>query len=175
MKDLKEWMNVRVQDLKVSGIERGIGCPRGTIDKWLKGERQISEHWLVCLRIWLMWFVSDSEIRNENVKVLEKEFKKEKVEKLKEIVVNDKMKIQSENVKEVVAMDKIIVADKETGEIKKETKIPEIKWSFHGLPDAKRVEGNIFSDGVKFAVRKYFGSIEKFAIVDDLETARLIK
>jgi hypothetical protein len=49
MENSKEWFKERSRYLKVLVIEKELGCPRGTVDKYLKGERGISERWRIAM------------------------------------------------------------------------------------------------------------------------------
>jgi len=185
MEDLRKWMNIRIGCIKVSGIEKVIGCPRGTIDKWLKGERAISEYWISRLNRWITWFVSDSNILSMDTDVrIVKDIKNEEKDVINNMKSRGVVKIgnvittvkdKKGNVARVVAMDKALLVDIDTGEVKKEIVLPELKWSFSQSVNMKIVEGNIYTDGNIFEVRKLFGSIHKYTKVDTIEIARLVK
>jgi hypothetical protein len=144
-----EWFKKNVKYFKIRKIEIELSIPIGTLDKYIRGDRRLSDdntkkllEWIDCLNVFNnKEVIKKGEISSVNVEKVKK-VKKEKNEKQTETVENNN--------------------------------IDSVRWSFFGLPDVERVEGNIFTDGNKFVVRKYFGSIEKFAIVDNMETARLL-
>jgi hypothetical protein len=186
--DNLEWFkeNERYFTLKV--IEEEIGCPKTTLQKWIKGERVLAERWRIALNDFVFRLTGMNkfteapvigevrerflnnpspaiEVRKKLVyhKDVEEISKKEKV-KILEKVIDQLTNVPEEKpvVNEPVKMGFDMMAKSK----------PIILWKFIGLDEMKRVEGNIFTDGKKFAVQKLFGSINKYAIFDTLEEAR---
>jgi hypothetical protein len=186
--DNSEWFkeNERYFTLKV--IEEEIGCPKTTLQKWIKGERVLAERWRIALNDFVFRltgmnkfteapvigevrerFLKDSnplvEVRKELVyhKDAEEISKKEKVKILERVI---------EKVTNVPKEDPLVKEPIKMGfDMMTKTK-PIVLWKFNGLDNMKRIEGNIFSDGNRFAVQKLFGTINKYAIVDSLNEAK---
>ena len=48
-------MKVHYDDLNIRSLERKIGCSRGTIERFVKGDRQFPEKWEIELERYLRW------------------------------------------------------------------------------------------------------------------------
>jgi hypothetical protein len=172
--DRLEWFKENSRYFHIRLIEEELGFSIGTIQKWIKGERNLNSSRViameefVCRLTGFMISTDDLVINSgvvnpiEVVERFEKELKKEPI-----IIKKPK---QVKEVLKTIVVDKVInKVDISTGEIK-ENKV--IRWQFNGLDKMDRVEGNIFTDGSQFAVMKYFGNIKKYVIIDSIEEAR---
>ena len=87
---IKEWIKVHYDDLNIRSLERKIGCSRGTIERFVKGERSFPEHWEIELERYLRWLFEFENLEGEFSKTestpLEVIGKKEKVKILEKVI-----------------------------------------------------------------------------------------
>jgi len=165
MADSKRWLLARVSSLKVLDIERAIGCPRGTMDKWIKGERPLSDHWEVSFRIWLKWFVSDSEVefKDVGVNVKSDDVQEEKEQKESKESPDDIIPVVQQNTSMISEDGKSVI-----------NTLPDIFTKKQGYKNMKRLEPNINYNGEVYEVYVYKEGKFEYCYCEDIEKARFI-
>lgn len=57
-----EWLKKNKEFLKISAIEKEIGCPSTTLQKWIKGDQGLPGRWVKPLEKWIQKFINSSKI-----------------------------------------------------------------------------------------------------------------
>lgn len=183
-----EWIEEYEGCLRISEIEKRIGCPKFTLTKYISGERSLPLKWVIPFEEFMVKMLRsglDSKeevvlnlLEEEKIKweitpdVIKDEVKKEKIDKI--VVANGKeptLKV----LEEVPFKIDMSTVDYSTGEIKEKLVRVRLNWLFNRVDSTYDiVEPWISTSGNLFEVKKMFGSIAKYIYVDNLEDARRI-
>jgi len=189
-KSNEEWLRDNLEILKLHVIEKNVGCPVNTIQKWIKGERKINDKWDKILDEYLNGLLGNDRIvmvpvieeMRERILKEEKDSPDPLLAVKRMITEKGRLKIKTkgkEMVNDIPLVNKnsvpidMTTVDVVTGEIKEKLVVIRPNWLFNRVESTYEVvEPWISKSGNIYEAKRMFGNRLRYLYVTNLEDAR---